>query len=165
MSLAETNTRIERIEAIEKEISLALESAGMAVTELAKETSSQTMANAYATNFLQHLQRVETGLSEQIAYLGQVSSSSVCGNTPRLAELKVAHTSQCARDAHRLLEERLAAASGKVTRYSCEEGVQRGAATAAAAGQSAGEGGGASAPVRTIATITVAKGETLMDVL
>ncbi|CAD7079603.1 unnamed protein product [Hermetia illucens] len=66
--------KIQALDAIEKEIIMCLQSAGQALTELAKEKSSQKTAENHTQQFLKSLSNVEQKLSEQISYLTKVST-------------------------------------------------------------------------------------------
>lgn len=67
-------SRLQEIEAIEKDIAAALQSAGQALTELSKEKLSLKQIESHTTAFLKTLNGVESALTKHINYLTQVST-------------------------------------------------------------------------------------------
>ncbi|CAG5123872.1 unnamed protein product [Candidula unifasciata] len=67
--------RLLALEKIEKDISTAIQSAGQALQELSKDKPALKHVESHTSNFLKTLQEIENGLSQQISYLSQVSTS------------------------------------------------------------------------------------------
>ncbi|KAF8790912.1 mediator of RNA polymerase II transcription subunit 11-like [Argiope bruennichi] len=66
---------LQQLEHLEKELANALHAAGQTVLELSKDKPSLKQAETFTSNFLKSLETVETGLSQNIAYLTQVSTA------------------------------------------------------------------------------------------
>lgn len=67
--------KLQALEKIEQDIAAALSSAASALQELSKDKPAQKHVDSHSTTFIKTLQEVENGLSQQINYLSQVSTS------------------------------------------------------------------------------------------
>ncbi|GFN73978.1 grip and coiled-coil domain-containing protein 2 [Plakobranchus ocellatus] len=67
--------KLQALEKIEQDIASALSSAASALQELSKDKPAQKHVDSHSTAFIKTLQEVENGLSQQISYLSQVSTS------------------------------------------------------------------------------------------
>merc|ERR1712055_811659 len=59
---------------VEKEVVNCLHTAGMALSEVAKDKPSQKQVDLLVTQFMNSLQTIDTSLTEHIKYLSQVST-------------------------------------------------------------------------------------------
>ncbi|KAF8793580.1 mediator of RNA polymerase II transcription subunit 11-like [Argiope bruennichi] len=66
--------KLQQLEQLEKELANALQAASQTVLELSKEKPSLKQAETFTSTFLKSLETVETGLSQNITYLTQVST-------------------------------------------------------------------------------------------
>ncbi|XP_021344270.1 mediator of RNA polymerase II transcription subunit 11-like, partial [Mizuhopecten yessoensis] len=66
--------RLQQLENIEKDIATAIQSAGQALQELAKDKPVLKQVETHTTNFMKILMEVEKKLTQQINYLTQVST-------------------------------------------------------------------------------------------
>ncbi|XP_060070639.1 mediator of RNA polymerase II transcription subunit 11-like [Ylistrum balloti] len=66
--------RLQQLESIEKDIATAIQSAGQALQELAKDKPVLKQVETHTTNFMKILMEVEKKLTQQINYLTQVST-------------------------------------------------------------------------------------------
>jgi mediator of RNA polymerase II transcription subunit 11 len=83
--MVSVSVRLRQLEEIEKDVVKAVRVAGQCLQELSKDPTSQ-LVTKYTTTFLATLQSVDQRLSEQIAYLSQVSTSQWHGDSVYLAE-------------------------------------------------------------------------------
>ncbi|RUS69397.1 hypothetical protein EGW08_022842 [Elysia chlorotica] len=67
--------KLQALEKIEQDIAAALSSAASALQELSKDKPAQKHVDSHSTAFIKTLQEVENGLSQQISYLSQVTTS------------------------------------------------------------------------------------------
>lgn len=66
--------RLQQLDQIERELVMALQSAGLGVQELGKDKPSAKQAEQHSTMFLKQLENVENKISTQLVYLTQVST-------------------------------------------------------------------------------------------
>ncbi|KAJ7313334.1 hypothetical protein JRQ81_004626 [Phrynocephalus forsythii] len=73
-SLGLANERLRLLEELEREIGVALQSAGTVILELSKEKPTERLLDRHASLFVASVQKVESELSAQIRYLTQVAT-------------------------------------------------------------------------------------------
>ncbi|XP_053115540.1 mediator of RNA polymerase II transcription subunit 11 [Hemicordylus capensis] len=73
-SLGLANERLRLLEELEREIGVALQSAGTVTLELSKEKPNERLLDRQALQFVSSVQKVESELSAQIRYLTQVAT-------------------------------------------------------------------------------------------
>ena len=66
--------RMDQLDKVEKEVVSCLHTAGMALSEIAKDKPSQKQVDLLVTQFMNSLQKIDTDLTSQIKYLSEVST-------------------------------------------------------------------------------------------
>eukprot|EP00092_Neocalanus_flemingeri_P036476 GFUD01039718.1.p2 GENE.GFUD01039718.1~~GFUD01039718.1.p2 ORF type:complete len:151 (+),score=64.02 GFUD01039718.1:54-506(+) len=66
--------RMDQLDKVEKEVVSCLHTAGMALSEVAKDKPSQKQVDLLVTQFMNSLQTIDTDLNDHIKYLSQVST-------------------------------------------------------------------------------------------
>ena len=66
--------RMDQLDKVEKEVVNCLHTAGMALSEVAKDKPSQKQVDLLVTQFMNSLQKIDTDLTSQIKYLSEVST-------------------------------------------------------------------------------------------
>ncbi|CAK8684000.1 mediator of RNA polymerase II transcription subunit 11-like [Clavelina lepadiformis] len=69
------SNRLKKLEDIERKITMAIQSAGFTLQELAKDKPVERTLDKHTNGFMQTLDEVETELATQISYLSQVATS------------------------------------------------------------------------------------------
>jgi len=68
----DTEGKLKMLDEIESKIASAIKNAGLVITELSKPKVNDQNAQKYTNVFLKEIDEVETELTRQINYLGQV---------------------------------------------------------------------------------------------